>query len=422
VDLFKPNVKKMKEKRDVPGLIKALSYKKSKIVRGEAAEALGYLHDSTAVDPLIAALKDNDVYVRCRAACALGYLHDSTAFDPLIAALKDNEWYVRGQAAKALGELKDPRAVEPLIAALKDHEGGAGEAALALGRIKDPSAVEPLLARLKDCKQGDWHLRNKLALALGDFKDQRAVEPLMVLLKDKNWEVRRSTAHALASLGWKPCQDETGAAYWAVLEQWDKCVAMGTLAVDPLIIALNYYISSRTRMELAMALGQLKEPRAIEPLIAALQNEISDDARLVMKEALAKIRDQRAGESDEKGSPSSIEGIMRQLGFSYYFLLTFSSENEAKIFWERITSRQDPPVRTVLLWGSWISLDFGNVQRWFVAWLTDGQSYSNSIDRWWHTFRPEDTPVGAGYGSPSSPLGVRMKIDKVYEEKKLRCT
>ena len=107
---------------------------------------------------------------------------------------------------------------------------------------------------------------------------------------------------------------------------------------------------------------------------------------------------------------------MRENGYSYYFLLTFSTENQAKIFWERITSQQNPPVRTVLLWGSWISLDYGNVQRWFVAWLTNGRSESNAIDRWWHSFRPEDTPSGAGYGSLDSPLGVRMKIDKVYEK------
>jgi len=42
--------------------------------------------------------------------------------EPLIAALKDEDVNVRWPAARALGEIKDPRAVEPLIAALKDEE------------------------------------------------------------------------------------------------------------------------------------------------------------------------------------------------------------------------------------------------------------------------------------------------------------
>jgi HEAT repeat protein len=44
------------------------------------------------------------------------------AVEPLIAALKDEDVNVRWPAARALGEIKDPRAVEPLIAALKDEE------------------------------------------------------------------------------------------------------------------------------------------------------------------------------------------------------------------------------------------------------------------------------------------------------------
>jgi HEAT repeat protein len=41
--------------------------------------------------------------------------------EPLIAALKDENSDVRQAAAKALGKIGDPRAVEPLIAALSDE-------------------------------------------------------------------------------------------------------------------------------------------------------------------------------------------------------------------------------------------------------------------------------------------------------------
>ena len=82
-----------------------------------------------AVEPLIAALKDENEYVRQAAAEVLGKIGDARAVEPLIAALKDESFSVRAAAARALGEIKDPRAVEPLIAALKDESFSVRRAA-----------------------------------------------------------------------------------------------------------------------------------------------------------------------------------------------------------------------------------------------------------------------------------------------------
>lgn len=51
------DVEKMKAKRDVSGLIKALSYKKDAAVRVRAASSLGEIGDARAVDALTVALK-----------------------------------------------------------------------------------------------------------------------------------------------------------------------------------------------------------------------------------------------------------------------------------------------------------------------------------------------------------------------------
>ena len=56
--------------------------------------------------------------VRAGAAESLGKLGDKTAVQPLIAALKDDK-EVRSYAAESLGELGDKAAVQSLIPALK---------------------------------------------------------------------------------------------------------------------------------------------------------------------------------------------------------------------------------------------------------------------------------------------------------------
>ena len=101
----------------------------------EAAEVLGEIKDSHAVEPLIAALKDDDPRVRGKAAGALGKI-GKPAVEPLIAALEDVHPRVRRAAVVALGEIRDSRAVEPLIAALHDEVSNVrGIAAEALKKI-----------------------------------------------------------------------------------------------------------------------------------------------------------------------------------------------------------------------------------------------------------------------------------------------
>lgn len=58
-------------------------------------------------------------------------------------------------------------------------------------------------------------------------------------LKDDNCCVRAAAAGALEKLGWRPGQDEIGVAYWIGKGEWDKCVELGALAVEPLVAAIK---------------------------------------------------------------------------------------------------------------------------------------------------------------------------------------
>jgi len=148
---------------------------KNRAVRQAAAESLGELGDTRAVEPLIVALEDSDSLVRHRAAEALGKLGDKRAVEPLIIALQGKNVEVRCAAARALGEIWDARAVDPLIAVLQDEDVEVRRAATrALGEIEDAQVAEPLIAalgpirreateKLKALKRHLWLLQRRAA-------------------------------------------------------------------------------------------------------------------------------------------------------------------------------------------------------------------------------------------------------------------
>jgi len=132
----KLNVKKLKEMKDVQGLMKALQHGDFDM-QSEASGALIKIGEP-AVEPLILALKDVSPRVRYIAAVGLGTIGDARAIVPLINAVTtDPESDVRLHSANSLGKIGDVRAVEPLTQSLKDRESFVREAARgALKKIK----------------------------------------------------------------------------------------------------------------------------------------------------------------------------------------------------------------------------------------------------------------------------------------------
>jgi HEAT repeat protein len=145
-----PDVDKLKANGDVSGLINALEYQKDRVVRIHAAEELGEIADTRAVEPLITALKDPEFEVRKNAAEALGKM-GTPAVKPLIAVLKSRDDGVRYNVVRALGEIGDPSAIDSLNSAMRDsNDGVCNSAAIALSKVKDRRAFTLLIAALKD--------------------------------------------------------------------------------------------------------------------------------------------------------------------------------------------------------------------------------------------------------------------------------
>lgn len=164
-----PNVEKSKAKRDIKGLIKALSYKRDENARVEAARALGEIGDPLAVGALTETCSDTHLSVRFEATKALGQIGDARAIANLIAFLGTDDYEWQEYIGQVLVEVGGP-AIESLINTFSDKDGTSF-------LIKD--SVQSILKGI----------------------GEPAIEPLKVAVESENNPVR---TWALGALGmWK---------------------------------------------------------------------------------------------------------------------------------------------------------------------------------------------------------------------------
>lgn len=280
------------EERAVPHLAAVLIDSDDYYMRERAVKALARIGDLRAVEPLVVALNDREMTVRRAVVRALASMGDTRAVPPLIAALEVKD--LRESAAWALGELVDPRAIDSLIATLKDETPSTRKvAAQALERIGAP--VQELLASALMTMDGEAQMIAVDVLESLEWQPDRgeagaiywivkrkwdkcielgspAVSPLVATLKHGEWEARRAAAEALERLNWQPDRSEEGAAYWAAKQEWDRCVEIGSPAVEPLSVALECD-QWKVRQAAAEALGRIGDARAVKPLTAALKGK-----------------------------------------------------------------------------------------------------------------------------------------------------
>jgi HEAT repeat protein len=178
----------------------------------------------------------------------------------------------RKDVVKVLGQIGDPQGVEPLIAALKDKDKWLRMAAAEyLGKIGDVRAVEALVGILEDESPGVRRRATEALDQIGWRPDQNKAGAQYWTVKylTGSEKVRQAAAEALERTSWKPDQSEAGTAYWIVRHQWDKCVQIGVSAVGPLFVKLQEN-DENVRKAAAEALVQIGKP-AVELLVSALE-------------------------------------------------------------------------------------------------------------------------------------------------------
>lgn len=124
---------------------------------------------SSAVPKLMYLLNDPDWVVRYRAAEALGGIGDTAAVDALIISTCDTKDHVRYMATKSLGSFSDTRIHPVLVRMLSDdHCYTRRMAASGLGLSGDISAVPALLEAIGT--ESDTDTRQAMESALADLK------------------------------------------------------------------------------------------------------------------------------------------------------------------------------------------------------------------------------------------------------------
>jgi len=287
------DVEKLKAKRDVNGLIKALK-QNDLYVRLRAAEALGELADARAAEPLAAILMSGAPEVREAAnvviearknnreagrearmvheamRTVLEEAADVQAESHLAAIVSDDPAKrVRALADEDKRRGFDPRGAEPVLVFMMD-DGVRQLAARALGKLGDPRAVEALVFALED--KNDF-LRKDAIEALGKLGDARAVRPLIVALRGEGAGTHQTSADAAAA----------------------ALAGIGEAAAEALLAAFKEEAEPLVRLRVARALGRLGDRRAVEPLVAALTDK-EKFVRQGAAEALGKLGDGRAVE------------------------------------------------------------------------------------------------------------------------------
>lgn len=281
-----PKVLKMEGKKDVKGVIKALS-DKDWCARATAAGALGRIGDVKAVEPLIQALGDPEFDVRAEATEALGKFGDVRVMEPLFQAVKDEERGLQCLAVSALGNIGAP-ALDYLIQALSiegSRQWDIRERAVqALGNIGDARVVEPLIGALEHPR-----LQDTAAKALEKMGDRRAVEPLIQTLVTRLKESgnigniltergKEGIADVLDMLGWQPADDTEKAHYLIGKQQWDELGKLGKSAVEPLLNSL-YDMDAAVRGNVVKTLGKIGDKRALEALKRVQEQDSSKAVR-----------------------------------------------------------------------------------------------------------------------------------------------
>lgn len=162
--------------------------------KGQALEALGYIHDPNVVNFLVQELRRDNESLRLAAAGALKKQDPVLVIEPMLDALTKPENCLASRIYDVLQAL-GPKLV-PVILQKLDGADVNGKMVMVqlLGSFGD-SSVLPVLTELLDTEQ--YLLKKMTVEAIGQLQGQEVGPVLAGLLKDDNWQIRLLAAEAI---------------------------------------------------------------------------------------------------------------------------------------------------------------------------------------------------------------------------------
>lgn len=319
------------------------------------------------IDDIIKQLSSNDYKERITAAQELAKIKDIRAVEPLITALKnDNVVEVLEEVAKALGEIGDLRAIQPLIDQLRivpdiglyQYTVRVTNAGYALAKMGQP-AKDALVSALKS-REPTFHfgIVKTLELMMGWRPSTREEEMLSFAGNGKFSELQKfgvsatkilvpyvgekripdqfktEAAKTLEKIGYTPSSEADKISFLIALKRWNDLagiatpellitamknrdhtesalVIMGKRAVPCLIGALKDD-DEYTRRQAVQALGEIKDPQAIGPLISVLKEGKELEIELLTIESLIKLlgEEKLVNELNDRGNEKMATGFL----------------------------------------------------------------------------------------------------------------
>ncbi len=314
-------------------------------VRQAAAESLGNLKTTEAVDDLAACLNDEEESVKVAAINALVNIGGPATVTPLIAALRQDNAETRTVAANALGNLKASAAVDPLAEMLSDtNETVQLAACKALGRIGNEAACTPLAEQLT-IPSNPASIRLACINALTETGRPVAFKALVNTLADEDKQIREAATTALAEVGQpavpsvidglKSKNANVRQAAMAMLKQLDAVPTEGD--------SLVWYLLARSSLK--------NNPEYQAAVVKALANKGMPIAPALMDAAsidIPGIREPAALALERIGEPC-LDAVMEKLRGSV--------NKNAKDWFNKRSQWVGAPAASLDLWGAISALD-----------------------------------------------------------------
>ena len=155
-----------------------------------------YGNDATKL--LIYYLQAPNPVIREFASNQLGSIKDTSAVEPLLIALKDQNWRVRNSAVIALSEIGDIKAIQPILNIMISSPPNEKYRYYdILAELRYPE-LWPYL--VNDFDNDDWYIRYRVLLCMAQINPSKATQYIIKALQDKNVRVKREAVSILLQL------------------------------------------------------------------------------------------------------------------------------------------------------------------------------------------------------------------------------